>query len=345
VCPAFFIGDLMRILFTGMASAHVKESPNTSFFGTMVDVCREFADVVDVMQPSIEWTEEYINSYDAVFVGLLPPTSPSANKLYGALNVISLLAESPKLKFVVDHPQIWQFKSSIASVAKSIDSIFTPFYRTKSEYKSAILNKEKLSKAVELLSSNQWPTTIYPALPWEKSEIIKEFLPGTSKNGLVGLNFDSFLLSEEFPGLASRVDEWVVEAANTTWATKISKLTSYPTEKVKPSIRATDSEVLLKISSSAGLILAAQDRGVGTWWSYRVIQALNSMTPVITEWKESHGISSSWGVLIGEVEDMDFTGRLELAISQKASYLKSIPAQDEAIESLKKLIATDKEII
>jgi hypothetical protein len=345
VCPAFFIGDLMRILFTGMASAHVKESPNISFFGTMVDVCREFADVVDVMSPSIEWTEEYLNSYDAVFVGLLPPTSPSANKLYGALNVISLLADSPKLKFVVDHPQVWQFKSSISSVAKNIESIFTPFYRTKSEYKSAILNKEKLSKAIELLSSSKWPVTVYPSLPWKNSETLTAFLPGAAVGDLVGLNFDSFLLSEEFPGLSSRIDEWKVEAANTTWATKISKLTSYPVEKVKPNIRATDSEVFSIISSSAGLILAAQDRGVGTWWSYRIIQALNSMTPVITEWKESHSISPSWGVLIAEVEDMDFTGRLELAMSQKASYLKSIPAQDEAIESLKKLIATDKEII
>jgi hypothetical protein len=334
----------MRILFTGMASSHAKESPNVSFFGTMVDAYREFADV-EVLQPSIEWTEEYLNSYDAIFVGLLPPTSPSANKLYGALNVISLMAGSPKLKFVVDHPQIWQFKSSISSIAKNIDSIFTPFYRTKSEYKSAILSKEKLSKAVDLLSSDSWPITIYPALPWKKNEVVSDFLPAISKENLIGINLDSFLLSEEFLGLSSRVDEWVVEAANTTWANKISKLTSYPTEKVKPNIRATDADVLARISSSAGLILAAQDRGVGTWWSYRLIQALNSMTPVITEWKESQEISPSWGVLISEVEDMDSTGRLELAISQKASYLKSIPTPDEVIESLKKLIATDKEII
>jgi hypothetical protein len=335
----------MRILFTGMASAHIKESPNVSFFGTMVDVCREFADSVDVLPPSIEWTEEHLNSYDAVFVGILPPTSPSANRLYGALNVISILANSPKLFFIVDHPQIWQFKSSIASVAKNINSIFTAFYRTKNEYKLAIDNKNKLDAAIKLLSSNHWPTTIYPALPWKNSKTIFESLPISTDTNLIGLNFDSFLLSEEFPGLVSRVDEWLIEAANTSWATKISKLTSYPCEKVKPNIRATDTDVFSRISSSAGLVLAAQDRGVGTWWSYRLIQALNSLTPVVTEWKESQEISPSWAVLIGEVEDMDFTDRLELAMSQKASYLKSVPTQDEALESLKKLIAIDKEII
>lgn len=335
----------MRILFTGMASSHAKESPNITFFGTMVDVCREFADSVDVLTPSIEWTEEYLNSYDAVFVGILPPTSPSANKLYGALNVISLMAGSSKLKFVVDHPQIWQFKSSIASVSKNIDSIFAPFYRTKSEYKSAIANKEKFSKAIEFLSSSNWPTTIYPSLPWKSDESVLEFISGVSSENLVGLNFDSFLISEEFPGFVSRVDEWLIEAANTSWANKITKLTSYSTDKVKPSIRSTDLEILSRISSSAGLIVAAQDRGVGTWWSYRLIQAINSVTPVITEWKESHVISHSWGVLIGEVEDMDSTDRIKLAMAQKTSYLKSIPTQDEAIESLKKLIATDKENI
>jgi hypothetical protein len=311
----------------------------------MVDICREFADVVDVTAPSVEWTEEYLNSYDAVFVGLLPPTSPSANKVYGALNVISLLAESPKLKFVIDHPQVWQFKSSIASIAKNLDSIFTPFYRTKSEYVLAHKNKEKLSRAIKLLSSEAWPTTVYPALPWSKDKTVLEFLPGVASDNIFGLNLDSFLISEEFPGLGPRVDEWQVEYPNTTWSKKISKLTSYPIDKVKPNIRSTDSDVLSRISSSAGLILAAQDRGVGTWWSYRLIQALNSMTPVITEWKESQEISTSWGVLIGEVEDMDPTDRIKLAVLQKASYLKSIPSQDEVLESLKKLIATDKENI
>jgi hypothetical protein len=326
-----------------MASSHVKESSNTTFFGTMFQVAKQFSDSVDILPPSVEWTSEILDKYDAVFVGVIPPTSPSANKLYGALNVISLLADSKKLFFVVDHPQVWQFKSSISSVSKNIDSIFTPFYRTKSEYRSAVLKKDKFEGAIKLLSSTNWPTTIYPELPWRNSELLHEFLPWVSPENLVGVNLDAHLLSEEPTIELSRTSSWSVEYPNTSWVQKISKLTTYPLEKAKASIRTTDEDVMSCISSSAGLVLPAQDRGVGTWWSYRILQALDSATPVITEWKESRTISDSWAVLIGEVEDMDLADRIALAMSQRRSYMDSIPSKQESTNLLEALVKTNKE--
>jgi hypothetical protein len=67
------------------------------------------------------------------------------------------------------------------------------------------------------------------------------------------------------------------------------------------------------------------------------------MTPVITEWKESQAISPSWGVLIGEVEDMDYTDRIKLALSQKQSYKASLPSKSEVMSTLKDLVKASKE--
>lgn len=333
----------MRILFTGMASSHCKETENTTFFGTLVSLYKTVADVVDIATPSVDWSSEYLNSYDAVFVGILPPTSPSANKLYGALHVMALLQDSNKLNLVIEHPQIWQYKSSIASVIKNTDSLFGSFYRTKHEYKKALASKDTIQSGLNTLSSSQWPTTVYPLLPWNSSEKILEFFPWVDAKSFVGINLDAFLVSEDFPEITSRDVSWSIDIPNTAWAKKLAKLTTYQILGAKESIRASDTDVYSKISKSSGFILSSQDRGVGTWWSYRLIQALNSMTPIVTEWKESQVISPSWGVLIGELEDMDYTDRIKLALSQKTSYRNSLPDKNEVLSLLENLVKKNEE--
>ena len=180
-------------------------------------------------------------------------------------------------------------------------------------------------------------------LPWSDSSKIGSYLPWVPENRLVGINLDSYLLADSPSVETSRKSAWSVEYPNTTWANKLSKLTTYPMSKAKTAVRSSDEEVFSNIPSSSGLVLPAQDRGQGTWWSYRLVQALNSTTPIITEWKESWILSDSWSVLIGELEDMNIDARIALAISQRESYMDSIPSQMEVLDSFKTLIKSVKE--
>ena len=126
----------MKVLVTGMASSHTKPSTSTSFFNTLVKGIETFASV-EWATPSVTWTKEFLDSYDSVIVGLIPPTSLGANKVYGAMHVINTMYESPKLRLVIDHAQIWQFKASLASIDRDVNNLFTPFYSKRREFKIA----------------------------------------------------------------------------------------------------------------------------------------------------------------------------------------------------------------
>jgi hypothetical protein len=123
----------MKILFTGMGSSHCKKTDNASFFSSLADGYSELAEVV-WSAPKITWSRADLESFDLVFLGFMPITSKSANHLYGALHVLNLLYESPKLRLVVDNPQIWQYKNSISSFRRAPEQIFTDFYRIDPTY-------------------------------------------------------------------------------------------------------------------------------------------------------------------------------------------------------------------
>jgi hypothetical protein len=327
----------MKILFTGMASSHCGPTANMNFFCGLTDVAKQIPEAdVTWMAPNLAWTREHLDSYDAIFVGVLPPTSPSANSLYGAMNVINLMFESPKLYLVVDHPQIWQFKSSIAAVTRNVESIYTSFYSKRRDFKIANTDELKSSifSAAKKLQNLPWPKTIYPQLPWKSNEDVAPFLTGN----LVGVNIDSHLLDERPVFPETKINTWHVDSQDVKWSTQHSKLLVNPVLPMKHSAKAIDSDVLNNISISIGSLIAPQERGVGTWWSYRYIQSLNSYTPIISEWRETSKLGASWNVLAASVEEMHPADLLSLAVNQRQSYIQSIPSKEDSINLIKSLV-------
>lgn len=332
-----WIGMHMKVLFTGMASSHCKKQSIVNFFGEISKLVETFSDV-EWKAPSVLWTKDYLDKYDAVFVGIVPPTSPSANKLYGAMHVIDLLFESPKLTLVIDHPQLWQFKHGFSSISKNVDNIFSKFYSLRKEFslaKEAYLSS--ILSANEKLLSKEWPKTIYPSLPWNSKDTMVKNLDGLLVNNLIGINIDSWLINEpKTSSVRNRV--WVADHPKTKWTTSISKLLEFDVLPLKEHRKSSQNESELKLKNNFGLLLSPQDRGVGVWWSYQMIQAINTGTPILSNWQETKVLGNSWNLLGSDLESADSYDILDIVNDQRESYIRSIPNKGDSIESLKNIL-------
>jgi hypothetical protein len=329
----------MKVLVTGMASSHTKPSANTTFFGTLVKAVETFADV-EWATPSVTWTKEFLDQYDSILVGVIPPTSLGANKVYGAMHTINLMYESPKLRLIVDHPQIWQFKSSLASIDRDVSSLFSDFYTKRREFKSAISSssQESIRSAATKLLNTAWPKTIYPSMPWKDKESVSKFISTVDPSSLIGVNLDSHLLVE--PSISDiRSTRWVADSPKSSWTKKVEQLLQLPVSPLKIAPKESESIVSSRLASSFGLLAAPHDRGVGTWWSYRYIQAMNSLVPVFSDWRDTGKLSNSWYVLGSSIEEASDEERLEIAINQRRDYISAIPNKEESIELLRLVVA------
>ena len=332
----------MKILFTGMASHHTKPSTSVTFFKTLSERVETFA-TIEWAVPSVTWTKEYLDQYDYVVVGLTPPTSPSANKVYGAMHLINIMYESPKLVLVLDHPQLWQYKHSFNSIDSNPMSIFSSFYSKRKEFSIAKESHvNSIAEANNKLLTKKWPKTLYPSLPWASSRNIDKLLGFSAEESLIPLNLDSFLLTETESSNSEVGDYWVSDQPKSTWTTGISKLLGLPVSPISSSRKASDLDALESIKKSFALLLAPQERGVGVWWSYRIIQALNTNTPVLSDWKETHLLGPEWSLLGYELENQNKTDILSIARLQKQSYKSNILSQQDSDALLNSIFKNTK---
>ena len=329
----------MKILFTGMGSPHCKRSDNLNFFSLISDVASEFAEIT-WSNPRLTWTRTDLDKFDVIVFGFVPPTSPNANKIYAALHVLDLMYESPKLRLVIDSPQVWQYKNSIESFKRDPSQIFNTFYSSRQDYTAANTDvyKARLEDLVNKMSNPElWPTTIVPELPWSTVDRLSSALPFVPADKLAPLNLDSHILNKKNAPIA-RKNIWAVDAKKSSWWESLKLLLRYPGRTIKTSSKLSDIEYELSLENSLGLIIPPQERKVGTWWSYRYVQALNSSTPVVTYWQDSHKFSQHWSKLAYQVEDLEPYERQHLSDMQYDSYVAAIPDKEQSTKKLEKLM-------
>ena len=325
----------MKVLFTGMSSSHCKRSTNVTFFRTLADVVSEFAEVTWAA-PKLSWTKEDLEKFDVIIFGLTPPTSLSANKIYGAMHVLGLMYHSPKLRLVVDNQQVWQYKNSIEAVKRDINTLFSPFFSKKFGYAEARSEKKTYIELASLyLASEYFPKIYYPRLPWNTNEKVANALGFVSADRLVGINLDSVLLSQEPYSMSSANNFWAVEDTKRSWFTSLNPTLRLKTVDVRLSKTIDDDAAAKTITNSIGLIIPPQERKTGTWWSYKYIQAINSNTPVVTLWQESQNLDHSWAYLAYQIEDMSESERRIVARNQLESYYEAIPSTARLIDELR----------
>ena len=328
----------MKILFTGMSSSHCKETKNVSFFSTLALAYGEVA-TVTWDSPKTWWTRSNLEEFDLIVFGFSPPTSPAANKLYGALHVLNLMYESPKLRLVVDSPQIWQYKNSIRSFKRDPDQVFSSFFSNRVDYsvsKSGPV-RSAIASVAEKMGSLPWPKTFVPAVPWLSTADLAAKASFISPKAIIPISIDSFLLQDPTSS-PLRSNTWAVENLNSSWWKTVNLTTRYSGIATVSGSKDKDAQAMEVIKSSLALVVPPQDRKMGTWWSYRVLQALNSGTPVVTYWQDTSDFDSSWAYLAYQIEDADPFERQKIASDQLAAYRKSIPSKEETLNTLKSIV-------
>jgi hypothetical protein len=334
---------MSKIFLTGMTASQASYNANTKNIGFAYAVYSSLIEdghEVTWSDPELSLTSDDLSSYDVVLVGISPITSLSANRAYGALNLIDMLWESPKLKFFIDAPNTLQIASSLKSINANPVNLMKDFYSYRKGYSAVISDiavASRISNAVAKLVKEDWPTTLYPNLPWrgDKSLGLK-LLPNAVKN-LFGINLDSYLLTDP-PVYFDKRDKWVVENNLSKETEKLLGTLSFPTSPMKWNKGWTDVQVVEQIVRSSGVVIGPH-RGDGSWWSYRYVQALNSLTPIYTSWVETSPLGASWSHLAPYIEDIGPNGRMVLAIEQRESYISNIPSKEVAIANLKHLLS------
>jgi hypothetical protein len=336
---------MSRIFLTGMSAPQASSSANLknlSFAGLINMALTDAGHEVVWASPSVYMTKETLDEFDAVVVGVSPITSMGANRVYGALNVIQTMWGSDKLTLFVDTPTPSQIEVSLKSVINNPESLTKSFFSYRKEYSNVVADKKLLDNtfdAVNLLYKEDWQKTVYAKLPWKSLDSVK-MAPNFKKN-LVGLNLDSYILSELDVDDAERVDKWVYDSSESPWYKNQLQFLKLPTLPMKINRGSSDLEVTTQLLRSVGALISP-DRRDGTAWSNRYIQALNTKTPIITEWKESGVLGDAWAVLAYSIEEMSQSRRDLVSLAQRESYLANIPDKTTALKNLESTLNIGK---
>lgn len=332
-----------KVLLTGMSAPQASAKANISNLGFASLINKALISAgheVVWADPNINFTKEMVDSFDSILVGVSPLTSLGSNRVYGALSVIGATLEyaPEKLSLLVDAPNASQIEVSLRATLSAPESLVKPFYsyrKNYSEVKSDAAKQAKLLGVVQHLLESEWPTTIYPSLPWKSDSVVADKLPTGARSKLKGISLDSFIL-EEPADKEDRAQKWVSDDVKSKWSRSVAATLQHPCSPMKHTKGWTDSEAGDQIARSIGA-LVSPDKKQETWWSYRYIQAMNSTTPVATNWYESQNLGAAWAVLAASIESASESKRRLIATAQRESYEAAIP---DTIEATKILVST-----
>lgn len=296
------------------------------------------------LTPEVTWTDDFLNSFDSVIVGITAITSLSANYCYGGLHVIERLIDSDKLTLLIDAPQVSQITASLNAILAKPENLTKTFYSKRKGFNHAVdeSTKSRFLKIVDRLLTGNWPVTIYPKLPWGSDALVTRQLPVGAADALVGVNLDAELFKSEPYATEERALKWSIDSSVGPWSESVLKTLLYPVSQMKWNKGSTDDFVHDQIARSIGAIITPQ-RYDGTWWSYRYIQAMNSYTPIASFWQETQTVGPNWAVLAATIETAAQDERDKIALGQRNEYIKSIPtARDARIKLETVLRITEK---
>lgn len=334
----------MNVLLTGATAAQVsarKNEKTTTFTGLFKSALDYGKMDVAWVEPSVSMTREYLEEFDAVVVGLAPPTSTAAHRIYGSLSVISHARDIGNLRLLVDAPDPSRFWAGLKAVHNRPEDLVKDFYSKRSEYKKARNPEvfERIYSAVEYLSSNRWPTTYYPKVPWNSFTSVSSYIPTTDKDNLVGLSFDKKIF-EKYSGETSDdfSDYWVSDFPNTTWTKKQEKLVNYRVLPLKRSRWENDGEAVKRLKGAVGCLVSVHRRN-DPWWSPAIAQSLSIGVPVVSDWLLTSMLGAEWDILPASLENMSDSNRRDLAKNQMISYLEALLPWDDSVRLLRDSLA------
>jgi hypothetical protein len=332
---------MKSIAISGMTASQSSEKSfyrSASFASTLYEVLKENNVSVHFIEPSVFLKKSDFKQYDAILIGVAPILSLAANKAYGALHMINILKNDDRLRLFIDAPEPSKIHTSLRAIDRNSDDIVKPFYASRKHYSDVTGNAKVMDSvlggAKALLS--QWDyVTLYPSTPFIDNTNVEKDLFGEVKNVALGLQIDSSLIkriTSHF--VTTRNDFWVVDNRKAKWFKTLEKSLANPIVDMKKNKGTTDSDVYDLVADSSGAIISMSNDGM-LWWNYRIAQALNSETPVFSDWRTTSVIGDSWSLLPSKVEDMDYVDIYELAVTQRKQYMSALTTAQETLQTLK----------
>jgi len=329
-----------NVLLTGMTSPQSSRRLNSkslSFAGALSSILEEHSHTVDWSSPSVLLTKDDLAKYDAIVLGVAPALSITSNKAYGVLHMIDLLKDDDRLVLFIDAPDPSRITANLRAVEKESGKLFTAFNSMRKQYEHVVLNDEAKASVlggISFLANNEWPTTLYPSMPWLTNEKVSAKLPNGAADSLVGVSVDAYYVLDGVPRISrDKVRRWSVDTETTKWAASTLSSLSLPHTAMKHKRSADDNDVFDHISKSIGSLLSPSQDGL-VWWSHRWAQSLNAATPIASEWRVTSMVGSAWSHLAAGIEEMSYIDMYELAVSQKEEFTASIPSRDTVKEKL-----------
>lgn len=315
---------MSKILVTGMTASQFSPGASKralSFAGILVDQLQKSGHEVDWMPPQTSWNILGLDQYDSVLVGIAPVLSLAASATYGALSVIDLLWETGKLTFFIDAPLPSLIMTSLRHVKRNPKSLVKPLFNARPGYSSLHTAEviERVYRSAYRLEDKPWPTTLYPALPWSNEDV--DCLPAH----MVGLNFDREYINPLPATLHPQELGWVADVKTSKWLDKVKATTTQPVWQMKNNKSSTDGSVRDTMRTSTGALISPQRTG-RLWWSTRFAQALETGTPIASEWRETSVLGPSWGLLATEIEALTPQQRLDTSKQQQIDYIQALPS-------------------
>lgn len=335
----------MNILLTGSTAAHVSASKNEktrTFSGDIYQALISSTNRVTWVEPSVFMSSDYVSDFDSVIVGLAPPTSTSAHRIYGALSVIGHGLDAGNVSIIIDAPEPKKVWYGLKSIQNNPESLFKSFYSKRKEYKATERPEifSHILSTVEKLTKNKWPTTLFPTFPWMSFSSVSSYVPGTSSKNLVGLCFDDkYLIDSNNKSFERKNPQyWVSDKFSSSWSKKQEKLLSLPVQALHSSRWEGDLEANKRLPSAIGCLVSTYGSG-DPWWSPAVSQCLGLGVPVVSDWTLTSILGPSWRYIPHNLEEMAEEDLYNLANDQLISYKISIPKWDSSVKLLQESIS------
>lgn len=324
----------MKVLLTGATASQVAVKRGTGTFAGLVNkALMDGGHDVVWIEPSVSLSKDYLAEFDSIVVGIAPPTSTAAHRIYGALSVIQFASELGTLRLMLDAPEPKRVWAGLRAIYNKPDDLTKEFYYKRREYRKVSDDEvlDRLHSAVRTLFTQEWPKTVFPAFPWMAYPSVSTEIPMTNASNLVGLNFDSHFLSEHHENVPIHSSYWVADVINSKWTKALEKTITNRVDPVRASKWERDSDTYDRMRGAIGCLVSTHRQG-NPWWSIALPQALSCGVPVVTDWKLSSMLGTEWTVLAHSVEDMNVYDRLDLSMQQRSSYLASVPNWANSVE-------------
>jgi hypothetical protein len=318
-----------------------------SFTSLLYDAFESLGHEVFLTRPHLNYTKDYLNQYDLIFVGLASPSSLSAHYSYGAFAIANKAKELGKLRLIIDAPEPQKIKTTIRDFYTGTDDFYKDFYSKRVQYDKASTpeNKEQILAFVDYLHNEKWPQTYVPSMPWFSKKFIIDSLPNLDESAVVPLCFDRALIDESEDRISPvYTSYWCADNPKSAWTKKISNSLTLPIYNTRNNNYSTHEMVIDKMKNSVGTLISTY-KGGDAWWSIAISQSLIAGVPVVTEWRHTAELGAEWAYLPSTIEEMSPEERLVVAQTQKDFYREAVPSYTDSLEKTARALDNQSQLL